>query len=70
MEGGKKDGMQVTQVSHEKGLNYTVLAGRCMDIGHLSFKGVNISYISPCGVVGPEHYDRNKLAQKLYRRIS
>ena len=37
MEGGKKDGVRVTNVQNETGLNYTVVADRCMDIANLSF---------------------------------
>ena len=58
MEGGKKDGVRVTNVQNENGLNYTVVADRCMDIANLSFKGINISYINPSGIVAPEYYDR------------
>lgn len=58
MEGGRKDGVRATQVSNEKGLNFTVIADRCMDIAHLSYKGVNISYINPSGVSAPQYYDR------------
>lgn len=61
MEGGKKDGVRVTNVQNETGLNFTVAADRCMDITHLSFKGVNISYINPSGIVAPEYYDRTGL---------
>lgn len=57
MEGGKKDGVRATTVANESGLNYTVIADRCMDIAYLSYKGINISYINPCGVVAPEYYD-------------
>jgi len=58
MSGGKKDGVKATNVINEKGLSYTVVADRCMDISHLSFKGINISYINPCGVVAPQYYDK------------
>lgn len=58
MEGGKKEGVRGTTVVNEGGLSYTVVADRCMDIAYLSYKGVNISYINPCGVVGPQYYDR------------
>lgn len=57
MQGGKKDGVRAAMVTNEAGLSYTVVADRCMDISHLSFQGVNISYINPCGVVAPAYYD-------------
>lgn len=58
LEGGKKDGVKATSVSNQNGLSFTVVADRCMDISHLSYKGINLSYINPCGVVAPEFYDR------------
>ena len=58
LEGGKQDGVRATNIRNESGLDYTVVADRCMDISHLSFKGVNISYINPNGVVAPQYYDR------------
>lgn len=58
LEGGKKDGVRATFVTNETGLSYTVAADRCMDIPYLSYKGVNISYVNPCGIVGPQYYDR------------
>lgn len=61
LEGGRKEGIRATGVSNEKGLNFTVVADRCMDISHLSYKGVNLSYITPSGVVAPQYYDRTGL---------
>ena len=55
--GGKGDGMRLFQVRNGKGLEFTVAADRCADITHLSFKGDNYSFISPCGYVAPAYYD-------------
>lgn len=57
LEGGRKDGVRATFVGNENGLQYTVLADRCMDIAYLSYRGINISYINPCGIVAPAYYD-------------
>lgn len=58
MEGGRSDNVRATAVTNENGLSYTVIADRCMDIAYLSYKGVNISFINPNGIVGPQYYDR------------
>lgn len=58
MEGGKKDGVRATSVTNETGLSFIILADRCMDIYRLSYKGINFSYLNPCGVVAPQYYDR------------
>lgn len=57
LEGGRKDGVRATSVTNAQGLSFTVVADRCMDISHLSYKGVNVSYINPCGVVAPQYYE-------------
>ncbi len=55
--GGKGDGMRLFQVRNGKGLEFTVSADRGADISRLSFRGVNMSYFSPCGYVAPAYYD-------------
>lgn len=55
--GGKADGMQAVDVNNSSGLLFTVLADRAMDIGLLSFRGVNFSYISKSGFVAPSFFD-------------
>lgn len=55
--GGKGDGMRLFLVRNGKGLEYTVSADRCADISRLSFRGINMSYFSPCGYVAPAYYD-------------
>ncbi len=55
--GGKGDGMRLFQVKNGKGLEFTVSADRCADISRLSFRGINMSYFSPCGYVHPAYYD-------------
>ncbi|MBQ9938708.1 MAG: aldose 1-epimerase family protein, partial [Oscillospiraceae bacterium] len=43
-------------VDNGSGLNFTVGIDRCMDFTKLSYKGTNLSFISPVGVVSPEYY--------------
>ncbi len=62
--GGKSQGVRATDIDNGSGLQFTVLADRCMDIGKLSFKGVNFSFLTPTGVVAPTYYD-NRGAQWL-----
>ena len=55
--GGKGDGMRLLMVNNGKGLELTVSADRACDISRLRYKGVNMSYFSPCGYVAPAYYD-------------
>ena len=54
--GGKGDGMRLLEVNNGKGLELTVSLDRCADISRLRFKGINMSYFSPCGYVAPAYY--------------
>lgn len=54
--GGKGDGMRVYEVRNEKGLDFFVLPQRGMDLGRLSFRGVNCSYLSAAGYVAPAYF--------------
>ncbi len=55
--GGKGDGMRLFEMNNGRGLQLTVSADRCADISRLAFRGVNMSYFSPCGYVSPTYYD-------------
>ena len=55
--GGKGDGMRLYVINNGKGLELTVSPDRACDITRLRFKGVNMSYMSPCGYVAPAYYD-------------
>ena len=55
--GGKGDGMRLLEVNNGSGLEMTILPDRCADIGRLRYKGVNLSYFSPCGYVDPAYYE-------------
>jgi len=59
--GGKGDGMRLYEVNNGKGLMLTVSPDRCGDITRLRFKGINMSYMSPCGYVAPAYYDRTEM---------
>ena len=55
--GGKGDGMRLFEINNGKGLQMTVAPDRACDITRLRFKGMNLSYMSPCGYVAPAYYD-------------
>ncbi|GKH31914.1 aldose 1-epimerase family protein [Muricomes sp. OA1] len=55
--GGKGDGMRLLEINNGKGVELTVVLDRCADISRLRYKGVNLSYFSPCGYVAPAYYD-------------
>lgn len=57
LTGGKGDGMRIFQVNNGKGLELTISPDRCGDIARLRFKGINLSYMSPCGYVAPAYYE-------------
>lgn len=54
---GKASGVRAFDVRNGSGLEFTVLADRCLDISALSFRGTNCSYISKTGIVAPQYYD-------------
>ncbi len=57
--GGKADGMRMLNVRNGKGLEFWISLDRCADITRLSLKGDNFSFISACGYVSPQYYDKD-----------
>lgn len=55
--GGRGDGMRLYEVNNGKGLELTISPDRNGDITRLRYKGINLSYMSPCGYVAPAYYD-------------
>lgn len=55
--GGKGDGMRLYEVNNGKGVLLMVSPDRNGDIARLMYKGMNLSYLSPCGYVAPAYYD-------------
>ena len=56
--GGKGDGMRLFIANNGRGLELTATPSRNGDITRLRFKGVNLSYMTACGYVAPEFYDK------------
>ena len=55
--GGKGDGMRLLEVHNGKGMELTLSLDRCADISRLRYRGINMSYFSPCGYAAPAYYD-------------
>jgi len=53
---GKARGSRAVDVSNGAGLSFTVGVDRCMDFTSVSYKGINLSYLAPAGIVAPEYY--------------
>jgi hypothetical protein len=56
---GKAKGVRAFDVKNGSGLEFTIIADRCLDIAGLTFKGTNCSYITKTGIVAPEYYNEN-----------
>lgn len=54
---GKGKGMRLFLIRNEAGLEMSVSPDRNSDISRLSYRGMNLSYFSPCGYVAPAYYD-------------
>ncbi len=57
LTGGFQDGVHIMEVANGGNLSVTVLPDRCMDLYQVRYKGKNMNYIAPCGIVSPEYYD-------------
>lgn len=55
--GGKGDGMRLLEVYNGRGLELTIALDRNGDISRLKYRGINMSYFSPCGYVAPAYYE-------------
>ncbi len=53
---GRSSGLKAFDVKNGA-LQYQVLADKCLDVGQLSYKGVNFSFLSKPGLQGRGHYD-------------
>lgn len=54
---GFADGVKMFEVENGGNLSASVLAGRCMDLYQVRFKGKNMNYLAPCGVKASAYYD-------------
>lgn len=56
LHGSKGNGTHIFHVRNGAGLELIINADRCSDISRLTYDGVNMNYMSPCGYVKPEFY--------------
>ncbi len=57
LKGGFQDGVRIMQVENGGNLSVSVLPDRCMDLYQVRYKGKNLNYLAPCGIVAPSYYD-------------
>ena len=55
---GRSKGLETIQVKNGC-LSYQVMADKCLDISEVTFKGININFLSKPGLQGRNHYDTN-----------
>ena len=53
LTGGRGSGMRVAEFYNAAGLRFTVCPDRCMDLMDLSYRGVNLSFQTKNGPIGP-----------------
>ena len=54
---GRQEGVRAIHVENGADLSVTILPDRGMDIFQIRYKGKNMNYIAPCGIVAPEYYN-------------
>lgn len=59
--GGRQEGVRIVQVHNGADLQISVLPDRCMDFYQIRYKGKNLNYITPAGIVSPVYYDERGL---------
>jgi len=59
LSGGRANGVKAVDIKNGSGLEFSVVADRCMDIAGLSLNGVNCSYLNKTGIVSPEYYEKD-----------
>jgi hypothetical protein len=60
--GGRADGLEAVDVDNGAGMRLLVLPGHGMDIGRLSFNGMNVSFLSKGGFAHSAHYNAAGMA--------
>lgn len=55
---GRSTGLKAYQVKNGC-MTYQVLADKCLDVGEMTYKGININFLSKPGLQGRNHYDTN-----------
>jgi len=58
---GRAEGVKMLDIQNGSGMNFNVNLDRGMDIPFLSYKGKNVGYVSPCGIVAPQYFNDHGL---------
>ncbi len=54
---GKQNDVKAIDISNGTGIDLTILLDKCMDFAQIKFKGKNLNFITPTGIVSPYFYD-------------
>ena len=65
-EEGRSTGLRMFDVKNEC-LQYQVMCDKCLDVAGLTYKGINMNFLSKPGLQGRNHYDTN--GQEALRSI-
>ena len=66
LNGGFQDGVRIMQVENGGNLSVSVLPDRCMDLYQVRYKGKNLNYLAPCGIVAPSYYGEGYLPRAFF----
>ncbi len=55
---GRASGMKGWEVKNGQ-MNFQVMADKCLDVSSLSYRGINMTFLSKPGLQGRNHYDTN-----------
>lgn len=55
MTEGLESGLKLILIDNGNGLSCQLLENRCLDIGKLTYKGINLSFLSKSGYVSPDY---------------
>lgn len=56
-EDGRMDGVRGCRVKNGSGLEYCILMSNCLDLYSLTYKGINMSFLSKPGVLHPSYFN-------------
>jgi hypothetical protein len=65
---GKTRGIKAIDVANGSGLEFTAIEGKCLDIIHMKYKGMNLNYMPKTGMVAPGLVDMS--GTEMLRSIS
>ena len=63
---GRSENMKAVEVKNGP-LQFQVLTDKCLDLGEVSWRGINVNFLSKPGLMGRNHFDTN--GQEALRSI-